>query len=187
MKTIYPIGSLYLTTNSANPANIFGFGTWEQIKDASIVGAGGSYAVGNTYGSNTIKLNVNQMPAHTHSMGSVSGTTSSAGNHTHSHSLYGSTNTVSVQHKHNVPIATSASSGAGTFVANFGPGGTLGTTSNTTTSHSHSVSISGSISSSGNHSHTFDLSGANIGSAGGNADINILNKSLAVYIWKRIS
>lgn len=48
--TIYPVGSIYLSTNSTSPASLFG-GTWEQLKDRFLLGAGGSYTANNTGGS----------------------------------------------------------------------------------------------------------------------------------------
>ena len=30
LKTVYPVGSIYLSTVSTNPATLFGFGTWEE-------------------------------------------------------------------------------------------------------------------------------------------------------------
>ena len=36
---IYPIGSIYMSTNSTSPATLFG-GTWEQIKGRFLVGQG---------------------------------------------------------------------------------------------------------------------------------------------------
>ncbi len=46
------------------------------LRDRFIVGAGGSYNVGDTGGSNTVTLNVNQIPSHKHTLGS-------AGSHSH--------------------------------------------------------------------------------------------------------
>lgn len=51
------------------------------LRDRFIVGAGGSYNVGNTGGSNTVTLNVNQIPSHNHSAGGL--TARSAGDHRH--------------------------------------------------------------------------------------------------------
>jgi len=53
------------------------------LRDRFIVGAGGSYDVGNTGGANSVTLNTNQMPSHSHS-----GSTSSTGSHTHNASPY---------------------------------------------------------------------------------------------------
>lgn len=49
---IYPVGSIYMSVNNTNPANLFG-GTWEQIKDRFLLSAGSSYANGSTGGSAT--------------------------------------------------------------------------------------------------------------------------------------
>ena len=47
---IYPVGSIYISVNSANPETLFG-GTWQQIKDRFLLSAGDTYAAGNTGGS----------------------------------------------------------------------------------------------------------------------------------------
>lgn len=49
---IYPVGSIYISANSASPATLFG-GTWEQIKDKFLLSAGSSYAAGSEGGSAT--------------------------------------------------------------------------------------------------------------------------------------
>lgn len=78
----YPIGSLYWSSNSTDPAQLFG-GTWTQIKDRFIWAKGDSDAVNATGGAKTVTLTVNNLPSHTHSFtpaGSVSSHT-----HTFSH------------------------------------------------------------------------------------------------------
>lgn len=47
---IYPVGSIYMSVNSANPETLFG-GTWQQIKDRFLLSAGDTYAAGKTGGS----------------------------------------------------------------------------------------------------------------------------------------
>lgn len=65
LNMFYPVGSIYLSFNNANPQNLFG-GTWEQIKDTFLLAAGNTYAAGSTGGSATHTLTVNEMPKHTH-------------------------------------------------------------------------------------------------------------------------
>lgn len=72
-KTLWPIGSIYLTVNDKNPSTYFG-GTWEKISggflwgcDASIDNNIMNSSVGHTKSFDTI-LTVNQIPAHNHSM-----------------------------------------------------------------------------------------------------------------------
>ena len=62
---IYPIGSIYMSLNSANPTNLFG-GTWEPIKDTFLLAAGDSYEAGTTGGEAEHELTVEEMPEHEH-------------------------------------------------------------------------------------------------------------------------
>ena len=61
----HPVGSLYWSTQSTDPASLFG-GTWEQVKDRFVLAAGDSYAVGATGGEATHTLTEAEMPAHKH-------------------------------------------------------------------------------------------------------------------------
>ena len=77
---IYPIGSLYMSVSSISPSTLFG-GTWEQLKDRFLLGAGDTYAAGNTGGEATHTLTINEMPSHTHKIyGALSGQNISASN-----------------------------------------------------------------------------------------------------------
>ncbi|EAX81818.1 hypothetical protein TVAG_220660, partial [Trichomonas vaginalis G3] len=83
LETIYPIGSIYTSMNSTNPASVLGFGTWQQIVDKFLYCANSSNQTG---GSKKIKEA--NLPAHTHT-----GTTNFSGDHSHSlrdHPLYNS-------------------------------------------------------------------------------------------------
>lgn len=62
---IYPVGSIYMSVNSTNPANLFG-GTWTQLKDRFLLGAGSTYTNGSTGGEASHTLTVNEMPSHSH-------------------------------------------------------------------------------------------------------------------------
>lgn len=80
LATVYPIGCLYFSTNSTNPATSLGFGTW------SAFGAG-RVPVGfdsgqtefdtdeETGGEKTHTLTTDEMPAHTHPTGQFSNAT----------------------------------------------------------------------------------------------------------------
>ena len=67
--SVYPIGSIYLSTNSTNPAELFG-GTWQQIKDVFMMASGDKYAAGSTGGEAEHTLTVDEIPKHRHSSGS---------------------------------------------------------------------------------------------------------------------
>ena len=48
-----------------SPAALYG-GSWENITDRFLIGAGGSYPLGSTGGEANVTLTVNQIPAHSH-------------------------------------------------------------------------------------------------------------------------
>ena len=63
----YPVGSIYLSVSSASPASLFG-GTWTQLMDCFLLGAGASYANGATGGEAAHTLTWNEMPVHDHDL-----------------------------------------------------------------------------------------------------------------------
>ena len=69
------MGATYISTNSTNPATLFGFGTWTRIEGQFLLGAtdgatgsGASYAAGATGGAAAVTLTSAQsgLPAHNH-------------------------------------------------------------------------------------------------------------------------
>ena len=113
LNLVYPVGSIYWSSNNTNPATLFG-GTWTQIKDRFILAAGDSYSNGATGGAATVTLTVNNMPSHSHSF-TPSGSVSS-----HSHSF--------------TPSGT-----VGSHSHSFTPSGTVSSHHHTGPSHSHSL------------------------------------------------
>lgn len=49
---VYPVGSIYMSVNAADPAALFG-GTWERLKDRFLLAAGDTYTAGSTGGEAT--------------------------------------------------------------------------------------------------------------------------------------
>jgi len=62
---VYPVGSIYISVSEKNPGDLFG-GTWEQLQDRFLLGAGGKYAIGATSGEETHVLTVAELPKHGH-------------------------------------------------------------------------------------------------------------------------
>lgn len=60
-------------------AAYYGFGTWEQIKDRFLLGAGDSYADGETGGEAEHVLTTNEMPSHAHTAYAYGGTSIQGG------------------------------------------------------------------------------------------------------------
>ncbi|KAI5494234.1 organellar and viral DNA polymerase type B [Trichomonas vaginalis G3] len=82
LQTLYPVGSLYTSMNSTNPASVLGFGTWEQIVDKFLYCANSSKETGGSK-----KITEANLPPHTHT-----GATNTTGNHSHSITKRGFTN-----------------------------------------------------------------------------------------------
>lgn len=76
---IYPVGSIYMSVNSVNPATLFG-GTWEQIQDKFLLASGSTYSAGATGGEAVHALTTSEMPSHGHNIGV--GTSEVAGSNT---------------------------------------------------------------------------------------------------------
>lgn len=93
MKKIYPVGSIYMSTVSTNPATLFGFGTWEAMPAGRVLLAQGksswgtTYNAGSTGGEATHQLTVGELPQHTHTA-----STNTTGSHAHTYrTFYGTT------------------------------------------------------------------------------------------------
>lgn len=80
---IYPVGSIYISYNSTSPATLFG-GTWTQLKDRFLLGAGSTYSNGATGGASTVTLAEANLPSHTHTFTGSSVTLGTTGSHAHS-------------------------------------------------------------------------------------------------------
>lgn len=65
---IYPVGSIYISAKSTNPAILFG-GTWEQIQGRFLLGRSSSYPVGSMGGEAEHTLTSNEIPNHSHYLG----------------------------------------------------------------------------------------------------------------------
>jgi hypothetical protein len=73
---LHPVGSVYMTTNSANPSTYLGFGTWAAWGSGRVpvgvdVGQTEFDTVEETGGAKTHTLVTGEMPSHNHSMGTI--------------------------------------------------------------------------------------------------------------------
>ena len=163
---IYPVGSLYWSKKSTDPATLFG-GTWTQIKDKFILAAGDTYAQGATGGASTVALTTAQLPAHNHS-----GSAQDAGWHGHSASSDSTGG-----HTHQV---TSAVADRRCSVIEGENYGSRQQTPTVTTSsagwHSHTITVNGG----GSHTHSLTINNT----GGGNAHEN-MPPYVTYYCWER--
>lgn len=139
------------------------------LTDSFVVGAGSSYAPGDTGGAANVALNTAQLPGHTHGAGNLAGGSHShgAGNldtDSHSHGS-GNLDTDSDSHSH------SYTGPSNTITAASGNQGAVGTvTTRSTGSDSHSHNVAGNTSgSSANVSGTSASSGSTVSGSTGAA------------------
>ena len=65
-QVVYPVGSIYISTNPTSPSNLFG-GEWEVITDAYLRAIGTTgVTVGEYGGYQDYTLTIDQMPSHSH-------------------------------------------------------------------------------------------------------------------------
>ena len=174
LNCVYPVGSIYTSAISTNPKVLFGFGTWERFGNGKVmVGVDENdtefNAVQKTGGEKNVTLTIDQMPNHSHSIGS-------SGSHTHN------TNNVDLQGSFKGCI-TEHSNPAAWGICSIDPsycsGDKVGTGSGWQPKGGHvNASHSHSIGSSGGHTHS-------PGNAGGGHSHNNLPPYITVYLWRR--
>lgn len=89
LASAYPVGCIYTTTVSTNPATVFGFGTWEAFGSGKVLigldaGQTELDSVEETGGSSTISEA--NLPSHSHAAGTLAAANESA--HTHAEQFF---------------------------------------------------------------------------------------------------
>ncbi|MFR5596826.1 phage tail spike protein [Anaerostipes sp.] len=176
---IYPVGSIYISVNNANPASFFG-GSWTAFATGrTLVGVDTGQSEFNSVekpgGHKELQSHTHGLNNHVHSLN----------NHTHSvpnhvHTMQGAGN-----HFHYLGINKSAvQKGTSYNKPNNFESGSTSYKSNTTGNHAHTMNSSGTCTTGGNSGNTGGNSGNTTSAGGGNA--GNLQPYITVYMWKRI-
>lgn len=157
---VYPVGSIYTNAiSTANPSELLGFGTWEEIGSGRVlVGQNSGDALFDTLGETGGSKDAIVVD-HTHAF---SATTGSDGSHTHTINDPG--------HTHGYRIGNTG----------YTAGGSDFSTNTTTETTRSTTGIT--INSAGAHTHTLSGDTGSSGSSGTNAN---LQPYLVVKMWKR--
>ncbi|MFR1769578.1 MULTISPECIES: phage tail spike protein [Anaerostipes] len=176
---IYPVGSIYISVNNANPASFFG-GSWTAFATGrTLVGVDTGQSEFNSVekpgGHKELQSHTHGLNNHVHSLN----------NHTHSvpnhvHTMQGAGN-----HYHYLGINKDAvQKGTSYNKPNNFESGSTSYKSNTTGNHTHTMNSSGTCTTGGNSGNTGGNSGNTTSAGGGNA--GNLQPYITVYMWKRI-
>lgn len=163
---LYPVGSVYISFNSADPSTLFG-GTWERLKDTFLLANGDSYAPNTAGGSSTKNITVDNLPSHSHSI-------SWEGNHSHTRGSMNITGWHDSEDSEGVAGGCFTISYRASTFNNRQQGGAQ----NTQVNFDASRTWSGETSWNGYHSHV-------VGATGSSLPLNIMPPYKTVYMWRR--
>lgn len=191
----YPVGSIFISTVSTNPATLLGFGVWEQIQDTFLLACGSKYSAGAVGGEEKHTLTSTEIASHYHSVPSHS---HSLNSHTHA---AGTLATDSITHFHYASLSHAAcnnfkgymmrdngtTSYSGEYAA-AGNSAAKGFSMDTSMSisvgnNTHSHALTGETGGAGGTTGTY---GGNTGNSGSGVAHNNMPPYLAVYVWKRM-
>lgn len=178
---IYPIGSIYMSVNSTNPATLFG-GTWTAWGTGRVpVGIDTSQTNFNTVEKTGGSMKSSYTPIG--SVGSHTLTTDEIPSHKHSVSVSGGSCTIpsSGSHAHQVKGSSTGASGTSRAIINgqgdkhYAAVESSGTHTHTVPNHTHTATET-NIGGSKGHTHTF---------TGTAAEISAIQPYITCYMWKR--
>lgn len=118
----FPVNSLYISLGNENPSSLWLGTTWQKQENRFLLGAGSSYNLGSTGGSNSISLSASNMPRHRHR---VDQTSASVPPHAHNvkgmAGWAGDTGYITMQSKMTMQGIVSTESAGGGSTGSFAP------------------------------------------------------------------
>ena len=193
----FPVGAIYMSTNSANPSTFWTGTTWQAFATGkTIVGIDTSdtdfNSVNKTGGSKEVVLTVPNLPSHNHTVGDNTHTHSMGAAGGHWHQVNDHTHLVP-DHTHQVVL--SAWDERGSTPGHMGSGGNSGEIGHTVMdgwAQGGAVWTHGSAPNTnavGDHSHTINNTthSHTLSDTGSNTAHSNLQPYIVTYIWKRIS
>ena len=207
LNEMYPVGSIYISTSISTASELektLGVGTWETYASGkTLVGVGTgtdsnsvskTFKINETGGEYTHNLTTSEMPSHSHSIPSLSGSTSSTGSgYSLSHTCETKTTGSNGDHSHSLYNQVDNYSGA---TLNIGGGNSSlkiyykkdnSTKTLNAGAHTHSYTDChlNKLSGVEAHTHTVSTTTATTGKVGGSDAHNNIQPYLAVYMYKR--
>ena len=173
---VYPVGSIYISYSSTNPADFFG-GEWVVYGDGRVLKGISSGEAGKTGGSSTTTLTMSNIPAHTHTYDKVNANT---GSHTLTIAEMPSHNHIQKSYWMAVDFGTTPPEEWGARLA-------VGDSNVKTTETSALYNLLKSEGGNQGHTHPISTTSTNTGSAGSTSPsaISVEDPYITVYMWRR--
>ena len=170
----YKVGDVYVTTNTANPADLWSGTSWTKLEGRFLKATNSGEAPKTLGGSNSKTLTVENIPSHSHTV-----SISENGHHSHVQEAHAHTQPA---HTHGVPqeLFPMAMSHASNRVGG-GSRADRGYFNTTYAGGENTGEARPTIYGNGNHSHS-----ASIGSTGGSRAFDVTPAYYAVNMWIRI-
>jgi hypothetical protein len=173
----YPIGSVYLSVVSTNPATLLGFGTWAQIAQGqALFGQKASDADFNTAEETGGAKTSAALLAHTHTV-TDPGHTHTQDAHTHVQNAHNHT-----QNPHQHGMAEGTTDGSGTFADRSNAAAAASMVTDNATATNQEATAVNQDATAVNQSNT---TGLTVDSAGSGSSFSILPPYFVIYCWKR--
>lgn len=169
----YKIGDVYVTTNTANPANIWIGTKWTKLEGRFLKATNSGEAPRTLGGSNLKTLSAENLPSHSHTI-----TINESGKHTHTQAQHIHTQP---SHSHGINYVSSDGWGLGDGLGRRAPGGASGQYPSKYAGGENTGGAQPAIHSNGNHTHS-----ASIGNTGNGTSFDVTPAYYAVNMWIRI-
>ena len=176
LNQMYPVGSIYISYSSTNPADFFG-GEWVVYGDGRVLKGISSGEAGKTGGSSTTTLTMSNIPAHTHTYDKVNANT---GSQTLTIAEMPSHNHIQKSYWMAVDFGTTPPEEWGARLA-------VGDSNVKTTETSALYNLLKSEGGNQGHTHPISTTSTNTGSAGSTSPtaISVEDPYITVYMWRR--
>ena len=169
----YKVGDIYVTTNTANPADLWSGTSWEKIEGRFLKATNSEENPKTMGGSNSKTLTVANIPSHNHSIW-----IGENGYHTHVQDAHTHTQPA---HSHGINYVKSGGWGVGDGLGRRAPGGASGQYPSQYAGGENTGGAQPTIYGNGNHSHS-----ASIGNTGSGSAFDVTPAYYAVNMWIRI-
>ena len=204
---MYPVGSVYISTSISNAKDVattLGVGTWESYAQGrTLVGVGTGtdsndiskiFKIDAEGGEYSHTLTTSEIPSHSHTIPSLSGTAASTGSgYSLSHACKTKTTSSNGDHNHSLykqvdnysGVTLNVGGGNSTLKIYYKNDNSTKTLNAGAHTHSYEDCYLNSLSGVEAHTHTVSTTAATTGKIGGSEAHNNIQPYLAVYMYKR--